>query len=218
MESDMNQNPVAPLRPCKRPGCVGSAVPGTRYCAAHAGRARAEVAAARALLDADRGTAHERGYTSTWSTYARGFRARFPLSPGYLTRTAYWTPQLAQRFHALRLEAVAAGRFLDFLRALAAGDRLSTLSSQLSALQPLPFAVHLSPSPEAAAEVDHIIPVSGPGDPLFWAEWNHQALSKAQHSEKTAKHDGGFRGARAPSLNSQLSTLNCARPAGAGLL
>ena len=40
--------------------------------------------------------------------------------------------------------------------------------------------------------VDHIIPVSGPDDPLFWDENNHQSLCHAHHSEKTAREDGAF--------------------------
>lgn len=37
--------------------------------------------------------------------------------------------------------------------------------------------------------VDHIVPVSGPDDPLFWAEDNHQALTNSCHARKTARHD-----------------------------
>jgi 5-methylcytosine-specific restriction protein A len=40
--------------------------------------------------------------------------------------------------------------------------------------------------------VDHIIPVNGPDDPLFWDENNHQSLCISCHSEKTAREDGGF--------------------------
>lgn len=40
--------------------------------------------------------------------------------------------------------------------------------------------------------VDHIIPVDGPDDPLFWDETNHQALCHFHHSVKTAKEDGGY--------------------------
>ena len=44
----------------------------------------------------------------------------------------------------------------------------------------------------AATDVDHIIPVTGPNDPLFWDPKNHQPLCHSHHSEKTAKEDGGF--------------------------
>ena len=40
--------------------------------------------------------------------------------------------------------------------------------------------------------VDHIIPVSGPDDPLFWEPTNHQGLCIRHHSEKTASEDGAF--------------------------
>jgi 5-methylcytosine-specific restriction enzyme A len=39
---------------------------------------------------------------------------------------------------------------------------------------------------------DHIIPVEGQSDPLFWDEDNHQPACKSCHSVKTAKEDGGF--------------------------
>lgn len=44
--------------------------------------------------------------------------------------------------------------------------------------------------------VDHIIPVDGPDDPLFWDEKNHQALCHTCHSIKTAKEDGAFGNAK----------------------
>ena len=45
---------------------------------------------------------------------------------------------------------------------------------------------------EQAECVDHKIPVTGPDDPLFWDQNNHQALSKRCHSSKTVVEDGGF--------------------------
>lgn len=44
----------------------------------------------------------------------------------------------------------------------------------------------------AATVVDHITPVNGRDDPLFWDEGNHQALCAPCHSVKTAREDGGF--------------------------
>lgn len=41
-------------------------------------------------------------------------------------------------------------------------------------------------------DIDHIIPVSGPFDPLFWDQTNHQPLCHSCHSRKTASEDGGF--------------------------
>lgn len=40
--------------------------------------------------------------------------------------------------------------------------------------------------------VDHIVPVSGQEDPLFWQASNHQSLCHSCHSVKTAKEDGGY--------------------------
>ena len=43
-----------------------------------------------------------------------------------------------------------------------------------------------------ATDVDHIKPVSGPDDPLFWDPTNHQALCHSHHSRKTATENGGY--------------------------
>lgn len=40
-----------------------------------------------------------------------------------------------------------------------------------------------------AKHVDHILPVSGRDDPLFWDVSNHQPLCHACHSQKTAKEN-----------------------------
>lgn len=34
---------------------------------------------------------------------------------------------------------------------------------------------------------DHIIPITGPDDPLFWDPENHQTLCENCHNQKTAK-------------------------------
>lgn len=44
----------------------------------------------------------------------------------------------------------------------------------------------------AAQHVDHVIPVTGPDDPLFWDPNNHQPLCASHHSKKTATEDGAF--------------------------
>lgn len=44
----------------------------------------------------------------------------------------------------------------------------------------------------AATDVDHIVAVSGPCDPLFWDALNHQSLCHACHAAKTAENDGGL--------------------------
>lgn len=41
--------------------------------------------------------------------------------------------------------------------------------------------------------VDHIKPVTGPDDPLFWAPSNHQGLSHVCHSAKTIREKGARR-------------------------
>ena len=50
---------------------------------------------------------------------------------------------------------------------------------------------------EHGGHVDHIQPVTGPDDPLFWEPTNHQGLCRSCHSAKTASEDGGF-GNRVP--------------------
>ncbi|HEJ9412559.1 TPA: HNH endonuclease [Proteus mirabilis] len=40
-----------------------------------------------------------------------------------------------------------------------------------------------------ATIVDHIIPIDGGSDVLFWPDWNHQSLCHACHNTKTFKHD-----------------------------
>lgn len=42
---------------------------------------------------------------------------------------------------------------------------------------------------EQATDVDHITPVTGPDDPLFWETSNHQGLCHSHHSRKTATED-----------------------------
>jgi 5-methylcytosine-specific restriction endonuclease McrA len=37
--------------------------------------------------------------------------------------------------------------------------------------------------------VDHIIPINGGDDVLFWPEWNHQPLCQAHHNQKTTQQD-----------------------------
>lgn len=45
---------------------------------------------------------------------------------------------------------------------------------------------------EPSTDVDHIVPVNGQSDPLFWNSKNHQALCHSCHSKKTARENGGF--------------------------
>lgn len=213
----------APHRPCKRPGCSGFTVAGSRYCAKHQTHARAEQAATRAILDEHRGTAHARGYDATWAKLSRLCRFRFPMSAGYLTRTALWTPNLAHQFHALRLAAAAANQYSAIFdlksqrtqshntegaeqcpRSSPASGSGSVSSvphpdftgAALRFLEQFPiYEWHPSAHLEPAEVTDHIIPHRGDAT-LFWGEWNLQTLSKSQHDTKTATEDGGFRGAK----------------------
>ncbi|MFA5715948.1 MAG: HNH endonuclease signature motif containing protein [Candidatus Paceibacterota bacterium] len=41
-------------------------------------------------------------------------------------------------------------------------------------------------------DVDHIIPVKGQSDPLFWKPDNHQGLCHRHHCEKTARENSGM--------------------------
>lgn len=203
--------PAAVHRPCKHPRCAAFAAPGSGHCAAHAPAARAQQTEARARLDDQRGSAHARGYDARWAALSRTLRTRYPLSPGYLTRTALWTPAVAMAFHALREQAVDTRRYLEFMATV----QLLWPAEETSApirfdveggawvreLRALPhaYAFHPSDRLEPAEVTDHIIPHRGDPD-LFWAPWNLQTLSKRQHDTKTATEDGGFRGApRAPS-------------------
>jgi 5-methylcytosine-specific restriction protein A len=43
----------------------------------------------------------------------------------------------------------------------------------------------------AATVVDHVRPVSGPDDPGFWGEANHQPLCASCHGRKTQTEDRG---------------------------
>ena len=49
-----------------------------------------------------------------------------------------------------------------------------------------------------AVLVDHIIPVKGPDDPLFWDVTNWQGLTRADHNRKTVL-EGGHRASGLPS-------------------
>lgn len=196
--------PTAPSRPCRHPLCSRFAIPdGHGFCDAHAPAAKAAVAARRVLEDDRRGTAASRGYGSRWRDESRAFRKLFPVCNGYLTPTNEWSAPAALEFHARRMVAAKAGKFLTFyLRELlpfleehpiylwhpneeARVSQLRILGDSTTSGIKLPSEV-----------VDHIIPHRGDME-LFWATWNWQCVTKAAHDEKTAKFDGGFRGSRA---------------------
>jgi len=54
------------------------------------------------------------------------------------------------------------------------------------------LAIGILTSVEYGGHVDHIIPVSGPDDPLFWDETNHQSLCAFHHRSKSAREDGAL--------------------------
>ena len=107
---------------CRVPLCPHLTDPGQSYCVEH----KAQHAK---RIDAQRGTAAERGYGHKWAGYSRR----------------------RLRAHPLCVKC----------------EHQATLT-------------------------DHIIPVKGPGDPLFWDESNHQSLCAKCHGVKTATEDGGF--------------------------
>ena len=47
-----------------------------------------------------------------------------------------------------------------------------------------------------ATLVDHIVPINGPEDDLFWDERNHQALTRDCHNRKTKRADDLLRALR----------------------
>lgn len=55
-----------------------------------------------------------------------------------------------------------------------------------------------------AVVVDHIVPINGPGDVLFWYPENHQALCMPCHSSKTFGSDIKTKAARARGEYTQL--------------
>ena len=125
--------PVAPRRVCLSPGC-GKLVTSGSWCDTHTKSRVESKKQAQKVYDNERGSKHERGYTSKWSRYSVAYRKEHPLCV------------MCEKQGKLTL----------------------------------------------AQCVDHIEPVSGPDDPLFWDESNHQGLCLIHHSIKTASEDGGY--------------------------
>lgn len=66
---------VAPLTPCKHPGCHKYAVLGSSYCREHAEVHRAQYA----LRDRQRGTRTQRGYSNQWLAASKAFLTAHPM-------------------------------------------------------------------------------------------------------------------------------------------
>ena len=95
------------------------------------------------------------------------------------------TPQFAQQEQDRRGTAAQRGY----------GSRWAKLRAWFLSLHPICAILGCG---HAATDVDHKIPVSGPGDPLFWLLSNLQALCHRCHSAKTASENGGFGNERKP--------------------
>jgi len=65
-------SPYRPKTPCTYPGCPALVEPGTSRCEKHRRQENRE-------RDRDRGSAHQRGYTSTWRRYTRIYLREHPL-------------------------------------------------------------------------------------------------------------------------------------------
>lgn len=61
---------------------------------------------------------------------------------------------------------------------------------RLQHLKDNPLCVMCKPKITAATLVDHIVPVTSAGDPLFYEPTNHQSLCRDCHSVKTRTIDG----------------------------
>lgn len=125
--------PIASRKPCRHPAC-GKLVSGGSYCEDHLKKKEEQVKVERIKYDNERGTAHERGYSSRWTKYSKQYRIDHPLCEICLKKGIL----------------------------------------------------------ELSECVDHIIPVDGPDDPLFWEPTNHQALSNRCHNIKSEAEGNRF--------------------------
>lgn len=174
--------PSKPASPCRHPLCAAKAEPGSGWCLTHQRPARAAVEQA----DDRRGTAASRGYGSKWRDQSLAFRARHPICGGYLRAVMRcWSEDRARDYHGIREAAADGGKPATFLLR-EQGDFLAT--------HPIYTAQNVGCG-QGTEVTDHIIPHRG-DQQLFWSTWNWQTLCKKCHDEKTAKHDGGFRGAK----------------------
>lgn len=69
-------------------------------------------------------------------------------------------------------------------------SRWRRYSEQYRRANPLCVACKAQGKIRLAEHVDHIEAVSGPADPKFWWESNHQSLCQSCHSTKTRREGG----------------------------
>jgi 5-methylcytosine-specific restriction enzyme A len=185
--------PTKPANPCRHPRCASVAVAGRAWCAAHQPLARAAAQA----TDAERGSAASRGYGHKWQKQSTAFRARHPVCGGYLVRGPRWTPELGKAYAVAREEYASRNAPVAFL---GSAERRWFIDQGV-------YVLHRGQCRAPVVLVDHI--ESHRGDhALFWSESNWQSGCKQCHDTKTAKHDGGFRGARAAAGKKPVATLD----------
>jgi len=111
---------------------------------------------------------------------------------GVLGTTPYCEKHTIKKEAEVRVERIKYDKERGTSASRGYGSRWSTYSKQFRVNNPL-CCMCLERGKLTKAEcVDHIIPVSGPDDPLFWEPSNHQSLCHSDHSLKTAKEDGAF--------------------------
>jgi 5-methylcytosine-specific restriction enzyme A len=180
--------PTKPSNPCRHPRCASVAVAGRAWCAAHQPLARVAAQAA----DVDRGSAAARGYGHKWRVQSLAFRGRHPVCGGYLVRGKAWTPELGKTYALVREVYAENRKPVEFLGSV---DRMHYCALRKQGAGSV-YELNRVECRAPAVLVDHIEPHRG-NQGLFWSESNWQSLCKECHDTKTAKHDGGFRGARA---------------------
>lgn len=172
------------------------AAPGSAFCVAHVPAARAVKVAERVAKDQRRGSAASRGYGHKWGKASRQFRRQHPICGGYVVPGPAYSHDLAVAYAEQRSAYAVIGRAVTFLQSRAAW--LAESPVYVLVTRCLSFGTPGCGAP--ATLTDHIVPHRG--DPeLMWSSWNWQTLCKGCHDQKTAKHDGGFRGAKTPEVS-----------------
>jgi 5-methylcytosine-specific restriction protein A len=81
--------PYTPRRPCNAPGCTALAQLGESRCAKHSAIVQERRRERQRQLDAQRGSARERGYDSRWAKARATYLAEHPLCVECLKHGAY---------------------------------------------------------------------------------------------------------------------------------